>query len=143
MGADRSKSRSGVSDRDPLPSASITNEWGDKPESEYLDEKRELMDKLETLSPQEQHTPPILSRLERFLTNVSGAWEQATPDQRNRLARQLFDSIWVKNERVVKVRPRPELRPFFQISEECQAGSLFGDPDQIRTGDLCLDRAVC
>ena len=78
-----------------------------------------------------------------FLGNVSAAWEEATPEQRNRLAGALFDLIWVRNERVVAVRPRPELRPFFQISEECQDGSLSGDPDRIRTGDLRLDRPIC
>ncbi len=59
------------------------------------------------------------------------------------MAKRLFEAVWVKDDRVVAVRPLPELRPFFQISEECQSKSLFGDPDRIRTGDLCLDRAVC
>ena len=55
------------------------------------------------------------------------------------MARQLFDAVWVRDDRVVAVRPHEELRPFFQISEECQEKSLSGDPDRIRTGGLCLD----
>ena len=118
-------------------------EWGDKPEADYLDEKRQLVDELARLAPEELPAPSTLSKMEEFLTNLSTAWVQANPDQRNRLARQLFDAVWVQDEKVVRVRPRPELRPFFQISEECQSRSMSGDPDRIRTGDLCLDRAVC
>ena len=36
-----------------------------------------------------------------------------------------------------------EVAPFFRLSVQCQSGDIAGDPDRIRTGDLCLDRAVC
>ena len=78
-----------------------------------------------------------------FLENVATAWEKGTDGQKNRLARQMFDVVWTSDEKVVAVRPRAELRPFFQVSEQCQEKSLSGDPDRIRPGDLCLDRAVC
>ena len=100
------------------------------------------MEELQQLAP-EQDSPDVLARLKLFLTDISVAWAEASQEHRNRLARELFEIVWAKNERVIAVRPRPELRPFFQISEDCQARSRSGDPDRIRTGDLCLDRAVC
>ena len=117
-------------------------EWGDMPESEYLAEKEQIKEELSLFTPK-QRRPEVIDEFRGFLADASVAWSKATSEQKNRLARQLFDIIWTKNERVVSVRPRPELRPLFQISEECQAKSLSGDPDRIRTGDLCLDRAVC
>ena len=117
-------------------------EWGDIEEDAYLADSNEVKEELARLAPVKSDVF-ILGRLEGFLMDVSEAWWHATPDQRNRLARQLFDAVWVKDDAVIAVRPREELRPFFQISEECQEKSLSGDPDRIRTGDLCLDRAVC
>ncbi len=117
-------------------------EWGDISEDAYVADSSEIKEELARLAPTDRN-PEILDRLETFLLDVSEAWAHASADQRNRLARQLFDAVWVRNEHVVAVRPRAELRPFFQISEECQIKSLSGDPDRIRTGDLCLDRAVC
>jgi len=106
-------------------------EWGDKPEEEYLAESRQIKEELAQLVPEEQQ-PDVLAVLQHFLTDVSAAWEQATQEQRNRLAGRLFEAVWVKDEYVVAVRPQPELRPFFQISEECQVKSLCGDPDRSR-----------
>ena len=117
-------------------------EWGDKSEDEYLSERREIKAELDRLQPQ-NGGPPMLERLARFLADVPSAWEAASHEQRNRLARQLFDAVWVRNEKVVAVRPRPELRPFFALSDECHAGSMSGDPEGIRTPDLHRDRVAC
>lgn len=114
-------------------------QWGDKPEEEYLAESREIKKELAQFAPEEQR-PDILVALKHFLADVSIAWEIAVPEQRNRLAKRLFEAVWVKDDRVVAVRPLPELRPFFQISEECQSKSLSRDPDRGRAGDFCLDR---
>ena len=116
-------------------------EWGDILEDAYLADSSEVKEELARLAPTDRN-PDILHRLETFLLDVSEAWAHASADQRNRLARQLFDAVWVQNEHVVAVRPHEELRPFFQISEECQTKSLSGDPDRIRTGDLSFDRAA-
>jgi len=66
----------------------------------------------------------VLERLRVFLTDIGLAWERATDEQRNRLGRQLFQTIWIRDRLVVKVRPQPELRAFFQISEESKQESL-------------------
>lgn len=60
----------------------------------------------------------VLERLAELLRNVTKAWKDADQELRNRLARQLFDEIWVKDKQVIAVRPRPELKPFFQLSYE-------------------------
>ena len=94
------------------------------------------------MTPDEQQ-PDVLDRLRSFLADLTAAWEDASQEQRNRVARQLFEVIWVKDATVIAVRPQTELRGFFQISEECQVESMSGDPDRIRTDDLWLDRPVC
>ena len=68
-------------------------------------------------------TPPetkakVLERLAEFLEDVPKAWKEANQEQKNKLARQLFDEIWVKDKQVIAVKPRPELKPFFQLSYE-------------------------
>ena len=117
-------------------------EWGDKSEEEYLSERRQIKSELERLQPH-NGGPAMLERLAHFLADVAAAWQAASPEQRNRLARQLLDAVWVRNDKVVAVRPRPELRPFFALSEECHGGSMSGDPEGIRTPDLQRDKLVC
>ena len=74
----------------------------------------------------------MLSVFRDFLENVATAWEKVTNEQKNRLARHMFDVVWTSNNKVVAVRPRAELGPFFQVSEHCQEKSLSGDPDRIQ-----------
>ena len=59
-----------------------------------------------------------LERLARFLADIPAAWEAATPEQRNKLARCLFDEVWLKDKAVVGMKPRPELEPFFRFNYE-------------------------
>jgi len=59
-----------------------------------------------------------LERMARFLADVPAAWAAATPEQRNKLARCLFDQVWVKDTQVVAVKPLPELEPFFRLNYE-------------------------
>ncbi len=66
-----------------------------------------------------------------FLENVATAWEKGTNEQKNRLTRHMFDGVWTSDDKVVAVRPRAELKPFFRVSEHCQEKSLAGDPDRI------------
>ena len=53
------------------------------------------------------------ARLASYLSDVSRAWLVATPEERNKLARQLFLRVVVKNKTAVAVVPRPDIRPFF------------------------------
>ncbi|MDQ4099484.1 MAG: hypothetical protein M3121_03175 [Chloroflexota bacterium] len=47
--------------------------------------------------------------------DLPAAWETATPEQRNDLARLVFQSIEVQNDRVVAVVPQPDFTPFFAV----------------------------
>ena len=49
---------------------------------------------------------------------MATAWESATAEQQNKLARALFEEIWIKDKEVVFVKPRPELDPFFRLNYE-------------------------
>ncbi len=118
-------------------------EWGDKPEAEYVRERRQINAELRQLLPP-QGSLGLLDRLALFLADVGEAWAVAGQQNRNRLARQLFDAVVVRDEKVVTVRPRPELRAFFTLNEDARhVGSLSGDPDGIRTHDLHRDRVAC
>jgi hypothetical protein len=48
-----------------------------------------------------------------FLADISSARDVATPEEENRLARQLFNGVLIENRTAVEVTPRPDLLPFF------------------------------
>lgn len=91
--------------------------WGDITEENYLSEKHRLLKELQALTLPDEPSR-VLERLSEFLRNVTKAWKEANQEQRNSLARQLFEEIWVKDSQVIAVRPRPELEPFFRLSYE-------------------------
>jgi hypothetical protein len=67
-----------------------------------------------------------------FLANVADAWREAKQEQGNELARVLFEEIRLDNGgKVVAVKPRPELEPFFKLSCECHAKDIGCDPGRI------------
>jgi hypothetical protein len=117
-------------------------EWGHKSRAQYLAEYQTIQRELTYHQPIEDRSQE-LDRLASFLGSVSTAWNEAGPELRKELARTLFDEVHVEDKRVVASPPRPKLEPFFQINLECQEKDIAGDPDGIRTRDLCLDRAVC
>ena len=84
-----------------------------------------------------------MKKLAHFLANVGDAWREASQDQRNKLARALFEQIQIQDSRVVFVKPRPEVEVFFKISFECHTRDIAGDPEGIRTPDLHRDRVAC
>ena len=42
----------------------------------------------------------------------------ATQSQRNKLARALFDQVWLGDKTVIAEKPRTELEPFFRLNYE-------------------------
>ena len=105
-------------------------EWGDKAKDDYLSEGREIKGELAPLTPPEQRLD-VLGVFRGFLENVATAWEKGTNEQKNRLARHMFDGVWTSDDKAVAVRPRAELRPFFRVSEHCQEKSLAGAPHRM------------
>ncbi len=91
--------------------------WGDIDREEYQGEKVRIESELARLKPFEDATD-TLKRLADFLTNIAKAWDEAKPEQRNKLARCLFQEIWVKDGEVVAVKPQPEFEPFFRLNWE-------------------------
>jgi len=91
--------------------------WGDINKDEYHREKEETQDQLVKLTPFQIPTS-ALEKLAEFLSNVANAWDEATSEQKNKLARHLFQEIWVKDKDVVAVKPQPEFAPFFEVNWE-------------------------
>jgi site-specific DNA recombinase len=91
--------------------------WGDLDRDEYLKEKSEIQRQLQLHTPLES-SAKTLERLANFLVNVAEAWDEAKQEQRNKLARCLFQEVWVKDKQVLAVRPQPELAPFFKLNYE-------------------------
>ena len=80
------------------------------------------------------------------------AWRNATREERRDMLRLMPDAAYVDlgQQLVVGLKPKPSFLPLFNLKEPVKAGQILlattltrGDPDRIRTGDLCLDRAVC
>jgi len=91
--------------------------WDDITEGEYKRRRDGIRKQLDALNPVPNGSDS-LPLLAQFLADVSSAWELATPEQQNKLARTLFEEIWIKDKEVVFVKPRPELDPFFRLNYE-------------------------
>ena len=85
----------------------------------------------------------VLEKLAHFLSNVANTWEVANQEQRNKLARSIFEEMHIESNRIVLIRPKPELEPFFELKQKCHARDIAGDPRGIRTPDLHRDRVAC
>jgi hypothetical protein len=105
--------------------------WEHIDRDEYLREYDEIQRQLCALTPSEDDGD-VLSKLADFLANVSDAWKEASQEQRNKLASTLFEEVWVEHNCVVGVKPRQELKPFFQLSYEEHLKSSRCDPEGIR-----------
>jgi hypothetical protein len=82
---------------------------GDLSKEAYLAEREQLKREMATLDVLTCGDDGRLSRLVMFLVNIATAWDAATYEQRNRLARQLFEEVVIQDKWVTKVKPRPEL----------------------------------
>ena len=74
---------------------------------------------------------------------MAGAWDEANQEQRNKVAKTLFEQILEEDNKVVAVKPRLELEPFFKLDLDCHRHEFSSDPDGIRTHDLLRDRQIC
>ena len=105
--------------------------WGHVSEQEYLGEHRDLENQLNQLSPMDGKIGE-LKRLAQFLANVADAWTAASEEQKNKLANVLFDKIeFGSGGKVLAVKPKTELEPFFRLSYEHHAKDIGSDPEGI------------
>ena len=89
--------------------------WGDKTKGEYQRETDEILEELQMLQTTPADDAAAMEKLAEFLRDVSSAWKEADQERRNKLARLLFDGVWIKDQAVIGVTPRPELKPFFDL----------------------------
>jgi site-specific DNA recombinase len=87
---------------------------GDISETEYRRDRERIARERDALQPIENRSV-VLSQVTAFLADLSMAWDAATSEERNALARTLFERLILKNNQVESVRPRPEYRPFFAL----------------------------
>ncbi len=88
--------------------------WSHMAREDYLAEAKEIEAELESLEGAPDD-PGTLEKFAQFLRDVGAAWSEANEKQRNKLARTLFDAVWIQNQGVLGVTPRSELKPFFDL----------------------------
>ena len=85
---------------------------GDLDQAAYRVQKGDLQAQLAALPAERGNGEGVGRRLADYLANVALAWQAATPEERNRLARELFGEV-VDNKTAVAVVPRTDLFPLF------------------------------
>ncbi len=85
--------------------------------SKYVVERDAINRELNALTPIKEQSE-TLDKLAQFLANVADAWDTTNQEQRNKLARCLFQEVWIKDKKVIAVRPQPELKPFFDLNHK-------------------------
>jgi DNA invertase Pin-like site-specific DNA recombinase len=95
---------------------------GDLSKEAYVAERERLKRELGALNVRDRGRHTQLAALAALLANVAAGWNAAHSEQRNRMARLLFDEVVINNKQVEAVKPRPELAPFFLLNQETQAG---------------------
>ncbi len=87
---------------------------GDIDKATHRTERTATVDNLNALpSSGEPAEPELPHRLMSYLRKLSSAWAAGTGEERNRIARELFNAAPVDTKMVTAVQSRPELFPFF------------------------------
>jgi hypothetical protein len=88
-------------------------------EAEYLSERAELQEKLRALAV--DPSPGVdLAALAAVLRDAKLAWSVAGQEERNPLARTLFDDLRVLGHQIVAVKPRDAFAPLFRLNYEAR-----------------------
>jgi site-specific DNA recombinase len=115
--------------------------WGDLTREAYLAERDHLEQQQSRLQGTRDRVA-LLRRVSQFLQNLSAAWEAADPEQRNALARTVFQSVEIRDDVVVSVVPQPEFAPYFNLVH-LDGGNLENDEGQpIEAAPPCQDSAL-
>ena len=88
---------------------------GDLNRADYQMRRDAMQRELDALPHESGQDTGSADRLASYLADVGAAWADASPDERNRLARELFTETVLTNKTAAAVVPRPELRPFFEV----------------------------
>jgi hypothetical protein len=101
---------------------------GDLTRDAYLAERDRLQDRFTALRGSTEWST-ALREAAGLLRDLPAAWASATPEQRNDLARLIFQSIEVKDDRVVAVVPQPDFAPFFVDRLQRENGGQGNTPE--------------
>ena len=99
-------------------------QWGHIDSETYRARYEELESQLASLRPGAVDETTI-ARLAHFLRNVADGWAVGNQEQRNALARTLFEAVWIRNQQVSAVTPRPEMKPFFDLKYKEMSGHVL------------------
>jgi hypothetical protein len=94
------------------------------------EQRDQVRSELAALQPTTNTRREVLERLAIYLQDVGKAWRDATQEQRNRLAKTLFEGIRIENHSIKGVTPQIEFTPLLVLSDhlnknlhpECQGG---------------------
>ncbi len=122
-------------------------DFGDMDKAQYLAERQALQADLAKLTAT-QSKPIYLDRIADFLRDLGLAWEAGDQEQRNRLATELFEAVWVQDGFVYAVTPRPDIVPFFdavyaeatQQGVHPRVGSPSGPPLRVVLDSVSIDK---
>ncbi len=103
--------------------------WGDLTEQAYLAE-RERLEAQRAVLAGTVDLAAVLAEAASYLRDLPSAWEGATPEQRNDLARAVFESIELTDDRVSAFVVRLEFVPFFRATL-----GVCGEDDDTAGGD--------
>jgi hypothetical protein len=95
-------------------------------ESDYLSERAEIQKQLDAARPVSEQEDSLES-LVALLENVRAAWHAASQEERNHLARTLFEAIRVEGKQIVGFKPRAAFAPFFQLNQDWWANAKHPD----------------
>ncbi len=94
-------------------------ELGDWDEAQYLTERTPILEEVERLR---RVMVPLISQqlynLSDYLQDMALAWRDADSEQKRRMARLLFQAIYVLDRRIVAVRPTVAFWPLFRLMSE-------------------------
>lgn len=88
--------------------------WGHMTKEEYMIDSAEIRKELGQIAAFNPEGKG-LDTLASFLTDITIAWKHSSQEQRNRLATCLFETVWIKDKKVLAVTPQPEFKPFFDL----------------------------
>ncbi len=115
-------------------------ELGDLERPEYIARRDAIHAELNTLAPQ---PTPDLDQAQRVLQDFTVFWEnEQNPDAKRRFLHLIFEGVWLDENRVVAVQPKPSFLPFFENQRQTAAAAagVNDGSDGTRTRGLRRDR---
>jgi site-specific DNA recombinase len=118
-------------------------ELGDLHRAEYVARRDAINAELSALTPA---PVPDLDQARQVLEDFTIFWtREADPTAKRQFLSLIFENVWLDQNRIVAVQPKPPFLPFFQHNRRPTTGKPAGvkyGSDGTRTRDLCRDRAA-